>query len=93
MIYDIEAALYHAVRLLKPGGVLLANFGVWTTIYTGVGHGDRFKGARRSICTSFTPIQVHNPLHRLAITGDTTRCRSMATDGVWRFCSTCRRMS
>lgn len=26
VIYDVEAALYHAIRLLKPGGVLLVNF-------------------------------------------------------------------
>jgi SAM-dependent methyltransferase len=26
VIYDIDAALYHAIRLLKPGGVLLINF-------------------------------------------------------------------
>jgi SAM-dependent methyltransferase len=26
LIYDVQAALYHAVRILKPGGVLLVNF-------------------------------------------------------------------
>src|SRR5262249_41077283 len=26
LIYDAEAALYHSIRILKPGGVLLVNF-------------------------------------------------------------------
>jgi len=26
VIYDVESALYHAVRILRPGGVLLVNF-------------------------------------------------------------------
>jgi SAM-dependent methyltransferase len=66
VIYDIEAALYHAVRLLKPGGVLLINF--WCVdfyLHRGL---DMGTGAPLYMYWWFTPIQVENMLRRLALT-------------------------
>jgi hypothetical protein len=66
VIYDLDAALYHAVRLLKPGGVLLINF--WCVdyyLYRGL---DMGTGAPLYMYWWFTPIQVENLLRRLALT-------------------------
>lgn len=66
VIYDIESALYHSVRLLKPGGVLLINF--WCLdfyLFQGL---DMGTGAPLYMYWWFTPIQVENMLHRLALT-------------------------
>jgi SAM-dependent methyltransferase len=65
VIYDIEAALYHAIRLLKPGGVLLINF--WCLdfyLHRGL---DMGTGAPLYMYWWFTPIQVENMLLGLAL--------------------------
>jgi hypothetical protein len=65
VIYDIEAALYHAIRILKPGGVLLINF--WSVdfyLYRGL---DMGTGAPLYMYWWFTPIQVENMLRGLGL--------------------------
>jgi hypothetical protein len=67
VIYDVAAALYHAIRLLKPGGILLVNF--WCVdfyLHRGL---DMGTGAPLYMYWWFTPIQVENLLHSLALTG------------------------
>jgi hypothetical protein len=66
VIYDLEAALYHAVRILKPGGVLLINF--WCLDYYLHRGLDMGTGEPLYMYTWHTPIQVHNLLHGLALT-------------------------
>lgn len=68
VIYDIDAALYHAVRLLKPGGVLLINF--WCVdfyLHRGL---DMGTGAPLYMHHWFTPIQVEDMLRRLGLGAD-----------------------
>ncbi|MCZ7547080.1 MAG: hypothetical protein M5R40_27750 [Anaerolineae bacterium] len=66
IIYDIEAALYHAVRILKPGGVLLVNF---PCLYTYLGDGlDMGTGGTFYSYWFFTPIQVENLLRVIGLT-------------------------
>jgi len=65
VIYDIEAALYHAVRMLKPSGVLLINF--WCVdfyLHRGL---DMGTGAPLYMYHWFTPIQVQDYLQRLGL--------------------------
>jgi SAM-dependent methyltransferase len=65
VIYDIDAALYHAIRLLKPGGVLLINF--WCLdfyLHRGL---DMGTGAPLYMHHWFTPINVHDRLRRLGL--------------------------
>ena len=66
VIYDIEAAVYHAIRLLKPGGVLLINF--WPVDFYFHQGLDMGTGAPLYMYWWFTPIQVENILRRLALT-------------------------
>lgn len=66
VIYDIKAALYHAIRILKPGGVLLINF--WCLdfyLYCGL---DMGTGEPLYMYWWFTPIQVENLLRSLTLT-------------------------
>jgi hypothetical protein len=63
VIYDIEAALYHAVRILKPGGVLLVNF--WCIDYYLHRGLDMGTGGALYMHHWFTPIQVHGLLRGL----------------------------
>jgi hypothetical protein len=63
VIYDIEAALYHAVRIVKPGGVLLVNF--WCMDYYLHRGLDMGTGGALYMHHWFTPIQVHGLLRRL----------------------------
>ncbi|MEM7029742.1 MAG: methyltransferase domain-containing protein [Chloroflexota bacterium] len=68
VIHDIEAALYHAIRILKPGGVLLINF--WCLdfyLHRGL---DMGTGAPLYMHHWFTPIQIENMLRGLALTED-----------------------
>jgi SAM-dependent methyltransferase len=70
VIYDIDAFLYHAIRLLKPGGVLLTNF--WCMDF------DFHRGLDMGTAPSghpplymhhwFTPIQVENLLRGVGLT-------------------------
>lgn len=65
VIYDVEAALYHAIRILKPGGVLLVNFScVDYYLHRGL---DMGTGAPLYMYWWFTPIQVANTLQRLGL--------------------------
>ena len=66
LIYDIEAALYHSVRILKPGGVLLANFPC-VDYYFARGL-DMGTGRPLHMFWWFTPIQVENLLRRAGLT-------------------------
>jgi len=60
MIYDVEAALYHSIRILKPGGVLLINFSC-LDYYVPDGL-DMHTGAPLFMYWWFTPIQVETLL-------------------------------
>jgi SAM-dependent methyltransferase len=66
VIYDVEAALYHSIRILKPGGVLLVNFSC-VDYYFNRGL-DMGTGAPLFLYWWFTPIQVENFLRRLGLT-------------------------
>lgn len=66
VIFDVEAALYHSIRMLKPGGVLLVNFAcVDYYLYRGL---DMGTGAPLYMYWMFTPLQIANLLHRLGLT-------------------------
>jgi hypothetical protein len=65
VIYDVEAALYHSIRILKPGGVLLVNFSCVDYYLEGL---DMGTGAPLFSFWWFTPIQVRNMLRRLNLT-------------------------
>lgn len=65
LIYDIDAALFHAVRILKPGGALLVNFPCVDYYFeNGL---DMGTGAPLFVFWSFTPIQVENLLRRAGL--------------------------
>jgi SAM-dependent methyltransferase len=65
VIYDLEAALYHAIRFLKPGGVLLINFScVDFYLYRGL---DMGTGSPLHMYWWFTPLQVENLLRRVGL--------------------------
>jgi len=66
LIYDVEAALYHSIRILKPGGSLLANFpSVDYYFPTGL---DMGTGKPLFMYWWFTPIQVENFFRSLGLT-------------------------
>ncbi|MFZ0547779.1 MAG: class I SAM-dependent methyltransferase [Candidatus Promineifilaceae bacterium] len=68
VIYDVEAMLYHSIRLLKPGGVLLLNF--WCMdfyLYRGL---VMESGLPLYMYWWFTPIQVVNLIGRMGIAED-----------------------
>jgi SAM-dependent methyltransferase len=65
VIFDIEAALWHSIRMLKPGGVLLANFlCVEYCLPRGI---DMGTGGVMHSHWFFTPLQVHNLFRRLGL--------------------------
>lgn len=70
VLYDIDAALYHAIRLLRPGGVLLINF--WCVdfyLHRGLDMGTAPPGHPPLYMHHwFTPVQVHDLLQRQALT-------------------------
>lgn len=68
LIYDVAAALHHAVRLLKPGGVLLVNFPC-VDYYFADGL-DMGTGRPLFVFWWFTPIQVENLLRRAGLGAD-----------------------
>lgn len=58
LIYDIEAAIFHSIRILKPGGVLLINFPCVDYYFS---HGlDMGTGKPLFMYWWFTPLQVEN---------------------------------
>jgi SAM-dependent methyltransferase len=66
VVYDIEAMLYHSIRLLKPGGVLLINF--WCLdyyLYRGL---VMESGSPLYMHWWFTPVQVENLIHQMGLT-------------------------
>ena len=65
LIFDVDAALYHSVRILKPGGVLLANFPCVDYYF----HRGLDMGTGKSLFMFwwFTPIQVENLLRRVGL--------------------------
>jgi glycosyltransferase involved in cell wall biosynthesis len=65
LIHDIEAALYHAVRILKPGGVLLINFPC-VDYYFPQGL-DMGTGSPLFLYWWFTPIQVENLFQQIGL--------------------------
>lgn len=67
VVYDMNAMLYHSIRLLKPGGVLLINF--WCIdfyLYRGL---IMESGQPLYMYWWFTPIRVHNLLQEMGLTG------------------------
>ncbi len=69
VIHDIEAALYHAVRILKPGGTLLISFAC-VDYYFPRGL-DMGTGSPLFVHWWFTPIQVDNLLRRIGLDDST----------------------
>jgi glycosyltransferase involved in cell wall biosynthesis len=67
VIHDIGAALYHALRILKPGGVLLIDFPC-VDYYFPRGL-DMGTGAPLFLHWWFTPINVENLLRRAGLDG------------------------
>jgi len=66
VVYDVEAALYHSVRILRPGGVLLINFGcIDYYLHAGL---DMGTGKPLYMYNWFTPLQIDDVLHRLGLT-------------------------
>jgi hypothetical protein len=66
LIYDLESALYHSLRILKPGGTLLVNFpSVEYCFRDGL---DMGTGAPLFVFWQFTPLQVENLLRRASLT-------------------------
>ncbi|HMO58687.1 MAG TPA: methyltransferase domain-containing protein [Roseiflexaceae bacterium] len=66
VIYDVEAALYHAIRVLRPGGTLLINFAcVDYYLYRGL---DMGTGAPLYMYWWYTPLQVEDLLQRTGLT-------------------------
>lgn len=69
VIYDLDAFVYHAIRLLKPGGVLLINF--WCVdfyLHRGLDMGTAPQGHPPLYMYHWsTPIGVHNLLHNLGL--------------------------
>ncbi len=65
VIYDIDAAIYHAVRMLRPGGVLIANF--WCTDYYFHSGLDMGTGEPLYMYWYFTPIMVANIICRASL--------------------------
>ena len=65
VIHDVEAALYHSIRILKPGGVLLINF---SCLDYGFPNGlEMGTGAPMHVHWCFTPLQVENLLRRAGL--------------------------
>jgi len=65
LVYDLDAALYHSIRMLKPGGVLLVNFPC-VDYYFPRGL-DMATGRPMFVYWWFTPIQVENLLRRAGL--------------------------
>jgi hypothetical protein len=68
LIYDIDAALHHLIRMCTPGGVLLVNFPC-VEYYFPRGL-DMNTGITLHVHWSFTPLQVENLLRRQGLDAD-----------------------
>jgi SAM-dependent methyltransferase len=68
VVYDVDAALYHAIRILRPGGVLLVNFPC-VDYYFSEGL-DMGTGPVLYPFHWFTPIEVENLFRRLSLGDD-----------------------
>ncbi|HYW51041.1 MAG TPA: hypothetical protein VE861_10555 [Gemmatimonadaceae bacterium] len=68
VIADVESALFHAIRLLRPGGTLLVNFS--SVDYQFPRGLDMATGATLWVHWCFTTLQVHNLLRRAGLSGD-----------------------
>lgn len=68
VIHDVEAALWHAVRLLRPGGSLIANF--MCVEYNFPRGLDMGTGGTLYVHWFFTPLQVHNLMRRAGIAAE-----------------------
>jgi SAM-dependent methyltransferase len=65
LIYDLDSALYHSLRIVKPGGTLLVNFpSVEYLFEKGL---DMGTGASLFVFWQFTPLQVENLLRRAGL--------------------------
>jgi GT2 family glycosyltransferase/SAM-dependent methyltransferase len=65
LIYDLDAALYHSIRMLKPGGVLLVNFPCLDYYFPrGL---DMATGGPMFMYWWFTPVHVENLLRRAGL--------------------------
>lgn len=65
LVYDLDAAIYHAIRILKPGGVVLASFPCVDACFpTGL---DMGTGRPLFVFWQFTPLQVENLLRRCGL--------------------------
>jgi SAM-dependent methyltransferase len=65
LIYDVESALFHSLRILKPGGTLLVNFpSVEYCFARGL---DMGTGGPLYVFWQFTSIQVENLLRRAGL--------------------------
>jgi SAM-dependent methyltransferase len=65
LVYDLDSALYHSLRILKPGGTLLVNFpSVEYLFERGL---DMGTGAPLFVFWQFTPLQVENLLRRAGL--------------------------
>jgi len=65
LVYDLDSALYHSFRILKPGGTLLVNFpSVEYLFERGL---DMGTGAPLFVFWQFTPLQVENLLRRAGL--------------------------
>jgi hypothetical protein len=68
LIYDLDSALYHSIRILKPSGTLLVNFPTVEYLFSrGL---DMGTGAPLFVFWQFTPLQVENLLRRTGLTDD-----------------------
>jgi hypothetical protein len=65
LIYDLDSALYHSLRILKPGGALLVNFPSVEYLFSrGL---DMGTGGPLYVFWQFTPLQVENLLRRAGL--------------------------
>jgi SAM-dependent methyltransferase len=68
LIFDLESALYHSLRILKPRGVLLVNFPcVEYSFARGL---DMGTGEPLFVFWQFTQLHVENLLRRTGLNGD-----------------------
>lgn len=68
LIYDLDSALYHSLRILRPGGTMLVNFpSIEYCFENGL---DMGTGSPLYVFWQFTPLQVENLLRRAGLSED-----------------------